>query len=277
MERHYYWPPGSSLRKPTNMFRTAEEHNQYQRAYYQRCERRTIELRDTPYVRRQLERVRAAADLRPGQEILEVGCGLGRHTLALSQEDYRLAACDLSPDLLARLRKVVPDSQLEIICCDVAELPRHTARRFDRVVGFFTLHHFFDLLAAFRGIASVLQPGGRVAFCEPNGFNPLFYLQIAVVPGMTWKGDGGVRHMRPSVVHRAMREAGFTNLRAERFGFLPAFAADTKMGASLERGLERFAVLPPLRALHPLQAFQIFSGTLAGGGRLDDGERPARG
>ncbi len=256
------------------MFRSAEEHNQYQRAYYQQCERRTIQPRDTPYVQRQLERVQAAADLRPGQEVLEVGCGMGRHTLALVREDIRLVACDLSPDLLARLRNAVPTPKLETLCCDVAELPRHTNRRFDRVVGFFTLHHFFDLRAAFQGIASVLQPGGRVAFCEPNGYNPLFYVQIAVVPGMTWKGDGGVRHMRPSIVQRAMREAGFGDLRVERFGFLPGFAADTKVGQSLERGLDRFVALPPLRAL---QAFQVFSGTLVGQGRIDEEERPAHG
>jgi SAM-dependent methyltransferase len=261
------------------MFRSAEEHNRYQRAYYQGCERQAIRPSGTPYVQRQLERVRAAADLRSGQEILEIGCGMGRHTLPLLEEDFRIAACDLSPDLLARLRKAAPNAKLEILCCDVAELPRHTTRRFDRAVGFFTLHHFFDLRAAFRGIASVLQPGGRVAFCEPNGYNPLFYVQIAVVPGMTWKGDGGVRHMRPSVVHGAMREAGFADLRVERFGFLPAFAADTKVGQSLERGLDRFVVLPPLRALQvfqALQAFQIFSGTLVTGRQNGDGGRPAR-
>ena len=249
------------------MFRSAEEHNRYQRAYYERCERGTIRPTRSPYVLRHLEQVSAAADLRPGQEILEVGCGMGRHTLLLLERDFRVASCDLSPDLLGRLRKAAPDRPLEIFCCDVAELPRHTTRRFDRVVGFFALHHFFDLREAFMGIASVLLPGGRVAFCEPNAYNPLFYLQIAVVPGMTWKGDGGVRRMRPSVVQKAMMQAGFADLRVHRFGFLPAFAADTKWGQALERGLERPAARPQLQALH---AFQIFSGTLASESRSTD-------
>ena len=35
----------------------------------------------------------------------------------------------------------------------------------------------------------VLRPGGRVAFCEPVAWNPLYYLQIALTPGMSFSGE----------------------------------------------------------------------------------------
>src|SRR5207248_2929955 len=95
----------------------------------------------------------------------------------------------------------------------------------------------------------------RVAFCEPNPYNPLYYVQIATRPGMTWEGDGGIVDMRPRPVTAALAAAGFGDLYWRRFGFFPPFVANTRLGR-LERPLESFR---PWRFALP---FQLFGGRL---------------
>lgn len=231
----------------------AAAHNDYQRRYYERREAPAILPRPDVDVRRHADELLAAVPLSSGQRVLEVGAGLGRLTSLLIERGLDVVASDLSPVLLARLQRGA-SRPLGVIAGDVAELPRLTGERFDAAVGFFVLHHLFDLERAFAGVGAVLRPGAPVAFCEPNGWNPLFYVQIAVTPGMTWKGDGGVRRMRPAVVLAAMRRAGFADVGCARYGFLPPALVRRRAGRALERWLERRRVLEPVRA------FQVFTG-----------------
>jgi SAM-dependent methyltransferase len=237
--------------------KSAAAHNEYQRRYYEARESAAIGPRDTRYVRRHLHELLRAAHLPSGARVLEVGSGLGRFTALLMSEGLDVVASDLSPVLLARLRGNAART-LDVLEGDVAALPERTTERFSGALGFFVLHHLFDLDAAFRALARLLRPGAPLAFCEPNGWNPLFYAQIALTPGMTWKGDGGIRHMLPSVVLSAMRRAGFVDARCGRYGFLPPALAGHPAGRAFERALESAS------ALEPLRAFQVFSARMPG-------------
>ena len=234
------------------------EHNRYQRHYYETRELPRMTPVRSPYVQQHLERVLRLARLDRSQPLLEVGAGLGRYTLPLLEQGFAVTALDLSPVLLERLRADAAGHDVRTIACDVADVAEHVDGRFGQAVGFFTLHHLRDLDAAMRALAGVLTPGARVAFCEPNGFNPLFYAQILLTPGMTWRGDGGVARMRPRVVLGAMERAGFRELGAEPFGLFPRSLRNRPWGGWLER---RFETALPFRWL---RAFQVFHGTLAG-------------
>ena len=61
------------------------DHVSYQERYFDRDAGGNVRLEPTTsaYARRHLERAIAAADLRPGKRILEVGAGLGRFTSLL--------------------------------------------------------------------------------------------------------------------------------------------------------------------------------------------------
>lgn len=196
----------------------------------------------------------SAADLRPGLRILEVGAGLGRFTSLLLARGLDVVASDLSPTLLDALRVRHPG--LETLACDAARIAEPASGTFDRVVGFFMLHHVSDLDGVFAGLRKVLRAGGRVAFCEPNAFCALYYLQIAFSREMTWRGDGGVARMRPAVVLGSLARAGFVETSALRYGFTPPFAYNRPLGRGLDRALEAIAPLAPFRA------FQIFSARL---------------
>jgi SAM-dependent methyltransferase len=131
---------------------------------------------------------------------------------------------------------------------------RHVDGPFDSVVGFFFLHHLVELEPVLQAAARVLRPGAKVAFCEPNAYNPLFYLQILVTPGMTWRGDGGVARMRPGVFASAFARSGLGRPRLRRYGVFPPLITNTAFGGRVEAALEK---IPPLG---PLLAFQVVSG-----------------
>ncbi len=100
---------------------------------------------------------------------------------------------------------------------------------------------------------ALAKPGGRIVFLEPNPFNPLYYIQMLVVPGMSWSGDKGLLNMRRQTVFHAARAAGLVKPALGRFGFLPPFAVNRSWGPRVEERLER---VPLWRSLLPFQLFR---------------------
>ena len=231
-----------------------EEHNLRQRRYFERAEKRNMLPSGTPYLRRHVEELVRFARLSPDERVLEVGCGMGRYTLLLAERGLRVEGLDLSPVLLERLRSFDAGRfQIPLHCADIWEAPMELRERFDAVVGFFALHHLHDLARCFASMARLVRPGGRIVFLEPNAYNPLYYLQMALKPGMTWEGDKGIVRMRRSIVERAATDAGLVGFAVERFGFFPPFLANRAAGASLEAALERIPFFSPFL---PFQLFR---------------------
>ena len=233
------------------------EHNRAQIEYFERAGKEAMRPTSTPYVERQVDALVRFAGLAAGSHVLDVGCGMGRYTLPLAERGFSVEGLDLSPTLLGRLeafnagRHAIP-----LHCADILELPESLDGTFDAALGFFTLHHLHDLAASFAAMARVVRPGGRIVFLEPNPLNVLYYIQLAVAPGMSWHGDKGILNMRPRTVFGAMEEAGLTSPTLERFGVFPPFAANRPLGVRLERGLER---VPLWRSF---LAFQLFRGAV---------------
>jgi SAM-dependent methyltransferase len=205
----------------------------------------------TPYTLRHVDAAIAAGAIGPGDRVLDVGCGLGRYTVALARRNLTVEGMDLTPALVDRLRQAAPGIVAHV--GDLAAPPAALAGRFDVVTGFFVLHHVADLPAAFRGVRALLRPGGRAVFVEPNPLFPGYYVQITVTPGMSWKGDGGIVRMRPGRLAAAASAAGLEGFATERFGAFPPFLANRPAGGRAERALE---AVPGWR---PLRAFQLFS------------------
>jgi SAM-dependent methyltransferase len=211
--------------------------------------------RATPYVRRHVDELLSATGLVHGTSVLEVGCGMGNYTFELIRRGLTLEGLDLSPVLLERLQAYAEGhTSLPLHCADVLDPPTELLGRFDGVVGFFTLHHLHDVEGSIRAMARLLRPGGRFAFVEPNAFNPLYYVQIAATPGMSFRGERRLTSMRPGVIVPAMRAAGLSNVSVQRYGFFPPFFVNRKTGRSLEKALEQ------VRPLRPVSAFQLFHG-----------------
>jgi SAM-dependent methyltransferase len=233
-------------------------HNREQTDYFSAGVKTTMIPASTPYIERQIDEVVRFAGLQAGQRILEVGCGMGRYTLGLAARGLSIEGLDLTPFLLEKLREYAAGRyDIPLYCSDIVEPPRELEGSFDAIVGFFALHHMFDLDASYRGMARLLKPGGSIVFLEPNAYNPLYYLQVLLSPGMTWKGDRGIVNMRRGRVFRAMQAAGLERLDVRRFGFFPPQVYNRPFGRKLDGMLER------VRPLEPFLPFQLFKGSAA--------------
>jgi glycine/sarcosine N-methyltransferase len=104
--------------------------------------------------------------------VLDAACGSGGHALALARWGYQAAGADVSPAMIALALQKAAEAGLTVpfVVSDLAGLPDMTFRvsalqeRFDAVLCLGnSLPHLLtqaDLVAALRGLAGVLRPGG---------------------------------------------------------------------------------------------------------------------
>jgi SAM-dependent methyltransferase len=117
---------------------------------------------------RRLNELSAELGLRPGLDVLEVGCGTGQITgwLADTVRPGRVVAVDFSPGMLERARARVTDAEFQLLdICGTQTL----GARFDLVLCFHSFPHFRDREAALRQIARGLRPGGRLVVLHLAG------------------------------------------------------------------------------------------------------------
>ena len=108
-------------------------------------------------------RVAQAAQLGPGQRVLDVACGTGvlaREALARTAPGGAVAGLDPNAGMLAVARAIAPAIDW---CQGVAEALPYPAGGFDAVVSQFGLMFFDDRAQALREMLRVLRPGGRLA------------------------------------------------------------------------------------------------------------------
>lgn len=104
--------------------------------------------------------------VRPGERVLDVGCGPGDILEYLPTVDY--VGIDWSPEYIAMARKRFGDrGRFEV--ADVGHLKLAEEDKFDIVLGAGLLHHLNDESASalMTRIAAVLNPDGRSIFIDP--------------------------------------------------------------------------------------------------------------
>ncbi len=127
------------------------------------------------------------ADARPGERILDVGCGCGTTTLALARSvgpDGTVLGLDVSTPMLDAARGRVRDTNVRFVLADAATHP-FGRDALDLVFSRFGVMFFDDPVAAFVNLRSGLRPGGRLVFAcwRPLAENAWFDVPVrAVLP-----------------------------------------------------------------------------------------------
>ncbi|MCI3222880.1 class I SAM-dependent methyltransferase [Streptomyces sp. NP-1717] len=113
----------------------------------------------------------AEMGLRPGDRVLDAGCGTGRALSALRAAvgtRGTVLGVDLTPEMLAAAVRSGRDAAGVLLLADVARLPlrRHSL---DAVFAAGLIAHLPDPATNLRQLAGVVRPGGRLALFHPVG------------------------------------------------------------------------------------------------------------
>jgi SAM-dependent methyltransferase len=116
---------------------------------------------------------------RPGNRILDVGCGEGLAEICIGRQhisQVRLFGIDLIPAKVAAARDAVAahNQRAAFAAADACRLP-FGAAAFDSIVCVAVLQHIGDISAAVGELARVTTGGGRVVAVEPDNSARYFY------------------------------------------------------------------------------------------------------
>lgn len=151
----------------------------------------------------------------PGDRVLDLGCGFGRHAFEAARRGASVVALDAGPEEVAQVRgtfaamieagEIPPDHPVTAVQGDALALPFPDGS-FDRVIASEVLEHIPDDTAAMRELARVLRPGGAMAVtvprCVPEAINWALSDEYHDTPG------GHVRIYRRSTLERRLHSVG---------------------------------------------------------------------
>jgi SAM-dependent methyltransferase len=114
-----------------------------------------------------------AAQLQPGERVLDVGCGYGTSTLEAAEgvaPSGRVVGIDISAAMLEPARQRVAAAGVDNVALLQADAQVHPFEpaSFDVVISRFGVMFFDDPEAAFANLARALRPGGRLVFACPQ-------------------------------------------------------------------------------------------------------------
>lgn len=197
---------------------------------------RSFPLRMQRFYRDQI--AEAAALVKPGRRLLEIGCGLGTESLWLALRGAHVVAVDVREDRLgaARERHAVLQRELgrDLFChfshASVLDLPAHAT--FDLIWLEQTFHHLEPRVDVVRKIAQLLSPGGHVVISEANALNLPLQAQLLLRRGwprveMMDMGEGrkhpyGVERITTAnAIKTAFAREGVTTRSVRHFRMFP--------------------------------------------------------
>jgi SAM-dependent methyltransferase len=125
-----------------------------------------LELRATPERNQEeVDFIIEALELEPGERILDLACGFGRHSIELARRGLRVTGLDLSAPSLERARAAAQEAgvEIEFVHGDMRELS--WTDEFDAVINVFSSFGYLESEAedqrVLEAVARVLQPEGR--------------------------------------------------------------------------------------------------------------------
>lgn len=196
-----------------------------------------------------------AAEVRPADRVLDVGCGTGATTRACARRtpDGDVLGVDLSSAMLRRARERAEDDGMQNVSFEQGDAQVHPfpPERFDLVVSRFGIMFFADPVAAFANLRSATAPGGRLAAVvwqgvERNDWIALPRTALALgrdLPPIPSDAPGPMGLADADRTHRLLTDAGWSDVHLDDESVPYTFGPD------VESAVEHASNVGMLRAL----------------------------
>lgn len=194
------------------------------------------------------------ASIRPGDHVLDVGCGCGAMTLvaAYAAHPGQVVGIDISAAVLQEAYRRSENAgarNLNLVRADAAS-PPFAEGSFDVLLSRFGVIFFDDSPAAFASLARATRPGGRLVFTAWQGNDrhlhaglPLGFVQ-AHLPSREAPARSPHWNLRdPDDIRQILRDAGFSDIEID--GTTPAL----RVGADPEDALDYYLSTPIAHSL----------------------------
>jgi len=212
-------------------------------------DRRLVERLERLYrtrdVLRRRELVRAALGARPGDSVLDVGCGPGFYVTELLEtvgREGRVVGLDVSTDMLAvAAKRADKHDNAEFHEADATSLPVPDAS-FERVVCVQVLEYVRDVPTALSEMHRALRPGGRVLVWDIDWATLSWHAidrQLMRRALAAW--DNHLTHPSlPRTLAAQLRNAGFQDVQMDAHAFATTELIPDTYGGSLLPLLEQY-------------------------------------
>lgn len=182
------------------------------------------------------------AAFKPGERVIDVGCGSGATSIAFARKVAplgRVLGIDVSGPMLDRARQAAPkDLPIEFVLADATVYP-FEPESFDVLASRFGVMFFADPVLSFANLRKALRRSGRLAFAcwrEPRE-NPFFmaplsaaYKHVPKLPQQGPEDPGPFAFASEARVRRILGDAGFAAVEME--------ACPLLLDAAIGRGLD---------------------------------------
>ena len=168
---------------------------------------------------------------RPGERVLDLGCGDGALTAEIAAAGCAVVGIDSAPQMVAAARQRGLDAR------EMDATALTFAGEFDAVFSNAVLHWVADIDAALAGVVRALKPGGRFVG-EFGGHGNVAAIRVALAAVLKARGAAPVQawfYPTPQQWRRRLAAAG---LRADKVELL---ARPTPLPAGMAGWLETFA------------------------------------
>jgi SAM-dependent methyltransferase len=152
---------------------------------------RTLPFMSADQTLREVEFIESCLAVKPGGQVLDIGCGYGRHAIELVQRGLDVTGLDLSLPLLLRAADEAQRRAMSVnfVHADMREMAFE--KQFDGAYCMLTSFGYFDEetnLRVAEGIARALKPGGRFLLDLVNRD----YVVSDLPSRVWWEGNGCV-------------------------------------------------------------------------------------